>query len=66
MKEKIIQLIKESKETYLLHCSNARKKLAKNYDQMTAQQIAGETIFIQDMESRAYALSLLLEEIDEL
>lgn len=35
-------------------------------EEMPAQQIAQETIYIQDMQSRAYALMLLLEELEEL
>lgn len=33
---------------------------------MTSQQAQQEMIFISDMESRAYAMTLLLEEIEDL
>ena len=64
-KEEIIKTIKESRTCYLIHVEHARKRLQDHIENMTAQQIAQETIYIQDMESRAYALMLLLEEIEE-
>ena len=64
--ENIIKTIKESKELYLTHAISAKEKLKKRLDYSTAQQVAEETIYIQDMESRAYALILLLEEIEEM
>ena len=42
--QEIIQTIKEQKELYI------------HEDNLTAQQISQEVIFIQDMESRAYAM----------
>ena len=66
MKEKIIQKIKDTRMLYLHEEQYAREKMHKEMDMMTAQQIQQETIFIQDMESRAYALFLLLEELEAL
>ena len=63
--QEIIQKIKDQKELYIHEVEMARKRLKKHEDDMTAQQISQEVIFIQDMESRAYAMSLLLEEIEE-
>ena len=65
-REEIIKKIKESRTCYLVHVEHARKIFQDNIEDMTAQQIAIETIYIQDMESRAYALTLLLEELEEL
>lgn len=62
---KIITKIKESRERYLAEAGFARRRLSKNLNNITGQQIQQENIFIQDMESRAYALFLLLEEIED-
>lgn len=64
--ETIINLIKESKALYLVHVEQARTRLKKRMDDMTSHQISTEMLYIQDMESRAYAMQLLLEEIEEL
>lgn len=64
--EKIIETIKDNKERYLKEASFARVKLQANMKDMTAQQISTEMMFIQDMESRAYCLFLLLEELEAL
>ena len=64
--EKIIETIKDNKERYLKEASFARVKLQANMKAMTAQQISTEMMFIQDMESRAYCLFLLLEELEAL
>lgn len=63
--KEIITLIKETKQLYLREIAYARERLNRQIENMTAQQIAQENIFIQDMESRAYAFSLLLEEIED-
>ena len=63
--KEIITLIKDTKELYIREITHARERLNRESENMTAQQIAKEVIFIQDMESRAYAFSLLLEEIED-
>ena len=62
--ERIIETIKESKKTYLNHAKYARESLCNKMQQMTGQQIQQGMLFITDMESRAYALTLLLEELE--
>ena len=61
-KKKIIELLYEHKDLYECEAEHSRKRLLRNNP--TAQQIAKETIHMQDMESRAYAIRLLLEEIE--
>ena len=63
--EQMIKLIEETRQLYLTHVNHARRKLDAQIEHLTAQQIAQETIYIQDMESRAYALLLLIEEITD-
>ena len=63
--QEIILKIKAQKELYIHEVEMARKRLKRHEDELTAQQISQEIIFIQDMESRAYAMTLLLEEIEE-
>ena len=63
---KIIEVIKESRRLYLNHAQFAREKLSKKMNNLTAQQVQTEMMYIADMESRAYALSLLLEELEVL
>ena len=63
--EKIIQTIKETRKLYLNQCALSRIKLSQEMKNMTAQQIQQEMLFISDMESRAYCLFLLLEELEE-
>lgn len=62
---KIISKIKETRERYLAEAGFARRRLSHNLSNLTGQQIQQENIFIQDMESRAYSLFLLLEEIED-
>ena len=62
--EKIINTIKESREMYLHHAKHSREVLSNKMQLMTGQQIQQEMLFITDMESRAYALKLLLEELE--
>ena len=61
----IVNLIQETKERYLNEVKHARARLKKHEEDLTAQQISTEVIFIADMESRAYAMTLLLEEITD-
>lgn len=63
--EQMIKLIEETRQLYLNEVKHARTRLNSSIEHMTGQQIAQETLFIQDMESRAYALFLLIEEITD-
>ena len=63
--EKIKELIKNSRNQYLHELEYARNRLHARFEQMTSHQITSEMEFISDMESRAYALLLLLEEIED-
>jgi len=64
MKEKqIINLIESTRALYQTQKDIALRDLKKDMSKMSAQQIANEMIFIQEMESRAYCLKLLLEDI---
>lgn len=65
-KTEIIVLIKETKNRYATEMTLAVKRLHDNVKNMTSQQAQQEMIFISDMESRAYAMTLLLEEIEEI
>ena len=65
-KLQVMQLISETKNLYDTHVKVARERLQRDFKNMTAQQIMAENIFIQDMESRSYALFLILEEIDDI
>lgn len=62
--EEIIKTIKETRELYLKHCAIAIVKLKEEMTQLSAQQIQQEMLYISDMESRAYAMFLLLEELE--
>ena len=64
-KEKFIELVKAQQELYLHESQKARERMNKYINEMTAQQIAQEVIFIQDMESRSYAMKLLIEDLEE-
>ena len=64
-KKEIIQLIKDTKDLYFNELNLAKKKLSKRLDDLTSHQIECELSYTRDMESRAYALMLLLEEIEE-
>lgn len=64
-KEKIIQLIRSHLERYERQVNFSKEKMKRHIYFSTSQQIAQENIFILDMESRAYALVLLLEELEE-
>ena len=64
-KEEIINLIKNTRSQYLIELEHARERLHKRFEDLTSHQIEAEMEFIRDMESRAYALQLLLEEIEE-
>ena len=64
-KEEIINLIKNTRTQYLIEMEHAREKLHKKFDDYTTHQMMSQLEFIGDMESRAYALQLLLEEIEE-
>ena len=64
-KKQILNYIHESLELYSKHAKYSREKLQKNMNDMTGQQIMIENLFIADMESRAYAMKLLLEDIEE-
>ena len=61
--EELIQKIKERRERYLSQLNNARLRLKKEMDYMTSSQISSDMLHIHDLESRAYALLLLLEDI---
>ena len=63
--EQMIKLIEETRQLYIIQANYGKKKLNSKIEFLTAQQIAQETIHIQDMESRAYALKLLIEEITD-
>lgn len=63
--EQMIKLIEDTRQLYLIQANYAKSKLNAQIEHLTAQQIAYETIHIQDMESRAYALQLLIEEITD-
>lgn len=65
MENKIIQLIKEDRENYLHHANIEKESVKRHFNEMTAQQIQRSMVYIQDMESRAYAMMLLLEEIED-
>ena len=62
--EQIITTIKENKERYLNQCAISKAKLISQVKEMTSSQIQQEMIYIADMESRAYAMFLLLEELE--
>ena len=62
--EQIIAIVKDNKENYLNHCAHAKAKLISQINEMTTSQIQQEMIYIADMESRAYAMFLLLEELE--
>ena len=64
-KKEIIQLIKDTKDSYFNELNLAKKELSKRLDDLTSHQIVCELNYIRDMVSRAYALMLLLEEIEE-
>lgn len=64
-KEKIIETIKNQKTQYLIEVESARNRLQKRFENLTAHQIEAEMEFIRDMESRAYAMTLLLEDITD-
>ena len=64
--EEIINQIKETRNLYLNQCAIARIKLKQEMTEMSAQQIQKEMLYITDMESRAYAMFLLLEDLEEL
>lgn len=63
--EKLIDFIDSMMKIYETHSQFAREKLFKRMKEMTAHQIETELMYIADMESRAYALKLLLEDIEE-
>ena len=64
--QKILRKIEETRQCYLHEALVARERLIKNVkDGFTGQQIERDLVFITDMESRAYCLLLLLEEINE-
>ena len=65
-KEQVIKLIKDQQSLYLGEARISRDKIANRMKSATAQQIMQETIFMQDMESRAYAMKLLLEDIEDI
>ena len=65
-KFQVMQLISETKDLYDTHAKVVRERLLKDFDNMTAQQIMTENIFIQEMEARSYALFLVLEEINDI
>lgn len=66
MKEKqIINLIESTRALYQTQKDIALRDLKKDMSKMSVQQIAKEMVFIQEMESRAYCLKLLLEDIME-
>ena len=63
-KNQIIKTIKENIELYENEAKLSAQKLG-TFSIKTAEQIKGELSFYNDMTSRAYALKLLLEQIEE-
>ena len=64
--EKILKTIKETRQLYLNEKNLAVTKLSKELSNLTSSQVQQEMIFIADMESRAYALTLLIEDLEDL
>ena len=64
-RKQIIELINERMKSYKYHKEHHYKELTRNMEAYTSYQVQQEMIFISDMESREYALRILLEEINE-